>query len=63
MLPADTGIQVPAETAEKDLQAPRFAPKSQLGRTLLKARREYIQQGGKLMDWDEINAEVRPRRT
>ncbi|GAB6057414.1 hypothetical protein [Desulfonatronum parangueonense] len=61
-LPVGSVIRVTVEAIEKDLHAPHFIPQSELGRKLLKAREENVHDGGKLMDWDEINEEVRRRR-
>jgi hypothetical protein len=37
-------------------------PRTKIGRLVLAARKAYIESGGKLLNFDEINAEVRSRR-
>ncbi len=61
-LPIGSAIRVTVEAVQKNSHERRFSPKSELGRKLLKAREEYVQQGGRLLNWDEINEEVRRRR-
>ena len=39
-----------------------YVPRTELGRRLLALRRTYVQGGGRLLSWDEIDAEVRLRR-
>ena len=40
----------------------RYQPRTELGRQLIALRRAYIQSGGKLLSWEEIEEEVRERR-
>ncbi len=40
----------------------RYRPRTDLGDKLLALRRAYIERGGHLLTWDEINEEVRMRR-
>ena len=39
-----------------------YQPRTELGRRLIALRRTHIEQGGTLVSWDEIDAEVRERR-
>lgn len=39
-----------------------FIPVTDLGKRLMKIRKKYIAEGGKLFDWDGIEREVRDRR-
>jgi nitrous oxide reductase accessory protein NosL len=39
-----------------------YWPRTKIGRLALAARKAYIESGGKLLNFDEINAEVRSRR-
>ena len=39
-----------------------YRPRTELGRRLIELRRAYLEGGGKLMSWDEVNDEVRRRR-
>lgn len=39
-----------------------YQPRTDLGRKLIELRRAHAQQGGKLLSWEEIDAEVRERR-
>jgi hypothetical protein len=52
----------PIRTLTGDALVDHYQPKTELGRKLIELRRAYIEGGGNLMTWDEINAEVRERR-
>jgi len=39
-----------------------YQPRTEIGHKLLALRRVYLESGGKLMTWDEIDEEVRRRR-
>ncbi|CAK0778440.1 hypothetical protein CCP4SC76_650007 [Gammaproteobacteria bacterium] len=39
-----------------------FQPRTELGRKLIELRRIYIQNGGKLLTWDELDEEMCRRR-
>ncbi|NEV62355.1 hypothetical protein [Thiorhodococcus minor] len=39
-----------------------YQPRTELGRRLVELRRAHLLGGGKLLDWDEIEAEARERR-
>ena len=45
-----------------DAVVDHYQPRTELGRKLIELRRAYIERGGKLMNWDEVNAEVCERR-
>ena len=45
-----------------DAVVDHYQPRTELGRKLIELRRAYIESGGKLVSWDEVNAEVRERR-
>lgn len=49
-------------TAAVDPVVEQFKPRSELGRQLLALRRKYVENGGKLLTLDEIEAEVRELR-
>lgn len=45
-----------------DAVVDHYQPRTELGRKLIELRRAYIESGGKLVSWDEVNAEVRECR-
>lgn len=57
-----TGPQSPRgrflKTPQKDPVLREHKPKTPLGEIVLKLRRLYIQEGGKLLGWDQIEDEV-----
>lgn len=55
-------IQVPDKSIIRDPILDHYKPRTELGRRLLALRGAYLEAGGKLMSWDEINEEVRKRR-
>ena len=52
----------PTRTLTGDAVVDRYQPRTELGHKLIELRRAYVESGGKLMTWDEINAEVREHR-
>lgn len=52
----------PSRALTGDAVVDGYQPRTELGRKLIELRRAYVEGGGKLMSWDEINAEVRERR-
>ena len=40
----------------------RYAPKTHLGQRLWAWRQKYVADGGKLLDWDELEKEVALRK-
>ncbi len=61
-LPAGSMVKVTVEAIAPDDILKHYKPRTEIGRKLLAARRAYIEGGGMLMNWDEINEEVRRRR-
>ncbi|MBK1704384.1 hypothetical protein [Halochromatium glycolicum] len=61
MVPVD-GTQTPAATVTPDPVVEHFEPRTELGRRLWTLRRKHVEQGGKLLTPEEIDAEVRERR-
>lgn len=58
---------VTTETAEvpsilRDAVAEAFKPKTEFGKQLLALRRAYVEKGGKLLDADALDQELRQRR-
>ena len=39
-----------------------YQPRTELGRKLIELRRAHIRASGQLLNWEEIDAEVRERR-
>lgn len=60
--PSQENRDAAAEMPIGDAVVDTYQPRTELGRKLIELRRAYIQAGGKLLSWDEINAEVRERR-
>jgi hypothetical protein len=54
--------KVDAEAPTGDTVVDTYQPRTELGRKLIELRRAHVQAGGKLVNWDEIDAEVRERR-
>lgn len=46
----------------RDAVAEAFKPKTEFGKRLLALRRAYVQNGGKLLDADALDQELRQRR-
>ena len=61
-LPPGCKVKVTVEDTVKDEILDQYEPRTDIGRKLIAARRAYLQRGGELMDWDQINEEVRHRR-
>ena len=61
-LPVGSTVRVTVEPILQDDLVNRYEPRTEIGRKAMAARRAYIKGGGKLMDQDEINEEVRRRR-
>lgn len=49
----------PARALTGDAVVDHYQPRTELGRKLIELRRAYLESGGKLMTWDEIDAEMR----
>lgn len=45
-----------------DLVVDHYRPRTELGRQLVELRRAYILEGGKLLNWEELDEEIRERR-
>jgi hypothetical protein len=45
-----------------DAVVDHYQPRTELGRRLIELRRAYVEGGGKLLSWEEIDAESRERR-
>ncbi len=45
-----------------DLVVENYRPRTPLGERLLALRREYLNSGGTLLNWDELDDEMRSRR-
>ena len=58
----DPAEHEPTRTLTGDAVVDRYQPRTELGHKLIELRRAYVESGGKLMTWDEINAEVREHR-
>jgi hypothetical protein len=56
----DVPVLAPRLTGDRVVD--HYVPKTELGKRLVALRRAYIEGGGRLMDWEEIEAEVRSRR-
>lgn len=54
--------ETPIKPLTGDAVVDHYQPRTELGRKLIELRRAYIESGGKLMSWDEINEAVRERR-
>ena len=61
-LPVGSTIRVTVEPVTHDPLLDNYQPRTEMGRSLLAARRAYIEKGGKPLTWDEIDQEVRSRR-
>lgn len=62
-----TSSTVTTETAElpnivRDAVTEAFKPKTEFGKRLLALRRAYVENGGKLLDADALDQELRQRR-
>jgi hypothetical protein len=60
--PQQNNEAAPPQLLTGDAVVDHYQPRTELGRKLIELRRAYIEEGGKLMSWDEINAEVLERR-
>ncbi len=61
-IPVGTLVRIHVEPLTGDPLLDNYQPRTEIGRLALAARRAYIEAGGKLLSWDEINEEVRGRR-
>lgn len=61
-IPVGTLVRVHVEPLTDDPLLDNYQPRTKIGRMALAARRAYIEAGGKLLSWDEIDEEVRQRR-
>jgi hypothetical protein len=55
-------VSQPTTTDEEDCEGLEHVVRTELGRLALAARREYLAAGGRLLDWDDLEREVRERR-
>lgn len=58
-----------SDTAEKPIRSltgdavvDHYQPRTELGRKLIELRRAYIEEGGTLASWEDIDADARERR-
>lgn len=58
----NTVIRVPQGPLLGDPVVDFYEPRTDLGRRLVELRRAYILGGGRLLSWEEIDAEMRGRR-
>lgn len=61
-LAAEPGVPSPSEPKTGDPVVDDYRPRTDLGRELIARRRAHIRGGGRLVGWDEIEAEVAERR-
>ncbi len=61
-LPVGCAVKITVEPIVRDGLAEHYQPRTDIGRLALAARRAYIERGGKLLNQDEVNDEVRRRR-
>ena len=61
-LPVGSIVRVTVELVLQDPILAHYQPRTDIGHKLLALRRAYLESGGKLMTWDEIDEEVRRRR-
>ncbi|MDA0267744.1 MAG: hypothetical protein O3A14_12485 [Cyanobacteria bacterium] len=61
-LPVNSRIRIIIETIEEDETNGDFQPRTPLGGRLLALRNQYIASGGKLLNGDELDAEMDQRR-
>jgi hypothetical protein len=61
-LPVGSIVRVTVEPVVRDPLVDDYQPRTELGRKLIELRRTYIQNGGKLMTWEELDEEMRRRR-
>jgi hypothetical protein len=61
-LPVGSTVRVTVELVVHDPILDHYQPRTEIGHKLLALRRAYLESGGKLMTWDEIDEEVRRRR-
>ena len=61
-IPVGTLVRIHVEPLTGDPLLDNYQPRTEIGRLALAARRAYIEAGGKLLSWDEIDEEVRRRR-
>ncbi len=54
------GLDIPKAKPSRPTRKapPRYVPKTLLGKRLWALRQKYIAGGGKLLDWDELEAEI-----
>ncbi len=55
-------LEALCEADKEDPILKDYEPKTSLGEAILKLRRLYLESGGKLLEWDEIEDEVRMMR-
>lgn len=55
-------VEIKSLSLTGDRVVDHYQPRTDLGRKLIELRRAHVQQGGKLLSWEEIDAEVRERR-
>jgi len=57
-----TAIEIVSGPALRGIAVDAYEPRTELGKRLLELRRSHVSGGGRLLDWSEIDAEVRERR-
>lgn len=62
LLSSSEDQKVDAEQPTGDAVVDSYQPRTELGRKLIELRRAHIRAGGQLLNWEEIDAEVRERR-
>lgn len=61
-LPVGSTLKVTLEPVVHDSVLDDYQPCTELGHRLVALRRNYLQSGGKLLTWPELDAEMRRRR-
>jgi hypothetical protein len=61
-LPVGSKVRVTVESVTGDPLVDHYQPRTELGRKLIELRRAYVQGGGKLLTWQELDEEMQRRR-
>lgn len=61
-LPANSRVRILIEIIDGKAADPRFEPRTALGQRLQSLRQQHIANGGRLLDADELDAEMDQRR-
>lgn len=62
LLSSSEGQEADAGRPTGDAVVDNYQPRTELGRKLIELRRAHIRASGQLLNWEEIDAEVRERR-